>query len=406
MTVGERPWKSLPVVTGVKLGVAEAGIKYQGRTDLAVMVLDDDTTVSGVFTQNAYAAAPVHMCREHLSKGNIRALVVNSGNANACTGEAGALAAQKTCASIGELLKIDPEQVLPFSTGVIGEVLPVEKLEVALPSAVASVEEDAWGKFAKAIMTTDTRPKGASKQIDIDGKTITVSGVCKGSGMINPNMATMLAYVATDAAISQDVLDVICKKAAVKSFNRITIDGDTSTNDSCVLIASGCSNAPALVSESDSHYEQIAQAIIEVHQDLAKQIVEDGEGATKFVDVEVVGGQNENECLNVAYSIAHSPLVKTAMFASDPNWGRIVCAIGYADVDSLDASQVKVWLDDILIVESGGRAAGYTEEAGQQVFDREKFTIKVDLGRGDAQECLWTSDLSHEYIKINAEYRS
>lgn len=406
MAVGDRPWQDLPVINGVKLGVAEAGIKYQGRTDLGVMVFDEGSTVAGVFTQNTYAAAPVHICREHLRSGKIRALVVNSGNANACTGAEGESAAQRSCEAAASHLKLQAQQVLPFSTGVIGEVLPAEKIEVALPSAIENATENAWEDFARAIMTTDTRAKGASKTIEIDGQKISISGVCKGSGMINPNMATMLAYVATDANIAQDLLEDIGKQAAVKSFNRITIDGDTSTNDSCILIATGKSSAPALLSENDAHYEKIVAAIVEVHQELAKQIVEDGEGATKFVEVNVCGGKNAHDCNQVAYAVAHSPLVKTALFASDPNWGRIVCAIGYADVDGLDASKIKVWLDDVLIVEEGGRAAAYTEEAGQAVFNRESFTIKIDLGAGQAEECLWTTDLSHEYIKINAEYRS
>ncbi len=406
MAVGEENWQDLPAIQGLKLGVAKAGIKYPDRTDLAVMLLCEGATVAGVFTQNAYAAAPVDICRQHLSEGSIRALIVNSGNANACTGDEGARAARRSCEALAKLTNSTAEEVLPFSTGVIGELLPIDKIEAALPDAVNSASENQWADFANAIMTTDTRPKGASTSFEWEGNTINVSGVSKGSGMINPNMATMLAYIATDAAVSTDILRELSLLAANKSFNRITIDGDTSTNDSSVLIATGAASVPEITDKNSPLYEKLAAAVIEVNQSLAQQIVEDGEGATKFVTVEVKGGNDEKECFDVAYAIAHSPLVKTAMFAADPNWGRIVAAIGYAGVESLDASKVRVWLDDVAIVEGGGKASSYKEEDGQRVFDQERFTIKVDLSRGDATELLWTTDLSHEYIRINAEYRS
>ncbi len=406
MAVGEEYWQNLPAIKGLKLGVAKAGIKYPDRTDLAVMLLCDGATVAGVFTQNAYAAAPVDICRQHLSSGDVRALVVNSGNANACTGEAGAQAALQSCEALAKLTNSAAQEVLPFSTGVIGELLPIDKITLAMPGAVADASENQWSDFAKAIMTTDTRPKGASASFEWGGNTIHVSGVAKGSGMINPNMATMLAYVATDAGVSSELLSELSVLSANKSFNRITIDGDTSTNDSSILIATGAASTPKITDKNDALYQKLAAAVIEVNQSLAQQIVEDGEGATKFVTVDVGGGENEKECFDVAYAIAHSPLVKTAMFAADPNWGRIVAAIGYAGVESLDANKVRVWLDDVTIVENGGKAASYKEEDGQRVFDQERFTIKVDLGRGDAAELLWTTDLSHEYIRINAEYRS
>ncbi|MFL0804427.1 MAG: bifunctional glutamate N-acetyltransferase/amino-acid acetyltransferase ArgJ [Agarilytica sp.] len=406
MAVGEEYWQDLPAIKGLKLGVAKAGIKYPDRTDLAVILLCDGATVAGVFTQNAYAAAPVDICRQHLSSGDVRALVVNSGNANACTGEAGAQAALQSCEALAKLISSSAQEVLPFSTGVIGELLPIDKITLAIPDAVADASESQWSDFAKAIMTTDTRPKGASASFEWDGSTIHVSGVAKGSGMINPNMATMLAYVATDAGMSLELLSELSVLSANKSFNRITIDGDTSTNDSSILIATGAASTPKITDKNDALYKKLAAAVIEVNQSLAQQIVEDGEGATKFVTVDVGGGENEKECFDVAYAIAHSPLVKTAMFAADPNWGRIVAAIGYAGVESLDANKVRVWLDDVTIVEHGGKAASYKEEDGQRVFDQERFTIKVDLGRGDAAELLWTTDLSHEYIRINAEYRS
>lgn len=407
MAIGESKWADLPPIKGVKLGVIGAGIKYANRNDVGVILLDEGATVAGVFTQNSFAAAPVHICRAHLEKSkSIRALITNSGNANACTGEKGFENALRSCELVAGVIGAKAEQVLPFSTGVIGQDLPIEKIAAVIPSVCEKADEASWFDFAKCIMTTDTRPKGATKTIEWQGETITINGVSKGSGMINPNMATMLAYVATDAKVAADVLQHLINEAAYQSFNRITIDGDTSTNDSCVLMASGASTAQALNRIDDPLYPVLSAAIVSVFQSLAKEIVLDGEGATKFVEVNVQNGQSNQECLDVAYAIAHSPLIKTALFASDPNWGRIVCAIGNAGLQDFDASKIKVWLDDVLIVENGGRAASYKEEDGQAVFNKEFITIRVDLARGSAAEYLWTTDLSHEYIRINAEYRS
>ncbi len=407
MAVTKNEWSDPLPVAGVKLGVSASGIKYADRNDTAVMIFDEGTRVAGVFTKNAFAAAPIAICRQHLSQTQeTRALVINSGNANACTGDPGYKAAVRSCHSLAEHLNVKPEQILPFSTGIIGELLPIEKLEIGMPLAVAAACEENWEAFAKAIMTTDTRPKAAGKQITLDGNVVTISGVSKGSGMINPNMATMLAYIATDANVSADILSKVSTVGAQQSFNRITIDGDTSTNDSCVIAATGKAGNSEINSENHPDFEQFKNAVISVYQDLAKQIVQDGEGATKFIDIIVNGGKTQQESMAVAYAIAHSPLIKTAAAASDPNWGRIVAAIGYADIEGLDCKSVTVKLDDVLIVENGGKAASYREEDGQRVFDQESFSIVVDLGRGSASEQLWTSDLTHEYIRINAEYRT
>lgn len=408
MAVGESVWPEMHAIDGITIGVTAAGIKYDNRHDVCVFAMEEGTAVAGVFTQNAFSAAPVHICKEHLSKtqGYVRGLVINSGNANACTGEEGHEAALESCRSLSGLLRVDAAEVLPFSTGVIGEPLPVRKITRALPGLLFDSADSAWLAAAKAIMTTDTRPKGASCVVRCGDAEIKVTGIAKGSGMIKPNMATMLGFVATDATVDPELLQRLSLLAANRSFNRITIDGDTSTNDSCVVMATGRSAAPAITDENSPYYTELLNALVEVHQSLAQQIVLDGEGATKFVTLDIQGGGSAQECLDVAYAIGHSPLVKTAIFAADPNWGRIVAAIGYASVEQLDASLVRVWLDDVLIVENGGRATSYQEEAGQAVFDRESFTIKVDLGRGQASEILWFSDLSHEYIRINAEYRS
>ena len=412
MAVGEWVWPKMYPIEGVKLGVAAAGVKYADRNDLLVMDICEGASVAGVFTRNAFTAAPVTICKEHLetykndASLSPRFFVINSGNANACSGEAGYQAAIDTCEHLAQLHGLKPSQVLPFSTGVIGVVLPSTKINAAIPAALENASQDNWSDAAKAIMTTDTLPKGASQYIEWKGEKIHVTGISKGSGMINPNMGTMLAYIATDATITPEVLDKISRQAADRSFNRITIDGDTSTNDSCMLVATGKSKAEALNQDSGELFDLICNAVIEIYEALAQCIVRDGEGATKFVEVEVGGGKSKDECMKVAYAICHSPLVKTAMFASDPNWGRIVAAIGYAPVQALNADDVKIWLNDVLIVENGGCAATYTEEAGQKVFDQESFKISVDLGRGNATERLWTSDLSHEYIRINAEYRS
>ncbi|VUD40316.1 Arginine biosynthesis bifunctional protein ArgJ [Thalassocella blandensis] len=407
MAVGEAFWPLMHEISGVRLGVASAGIKYPDRKDVAVLLLAETATVAGVFTQNGFCAAPVKVCKQHLgTTANSRALIINSGNANACTGELGHAAALRTCSALASKIAVETTQVLPFSTGVIGEPLPENKIIAVLDDAIHSASEDHWALFARAIMTTDTRPKGASKVAEWKGQKIHVTGVAKGAGMIKPNMATMLAYVATDAAVSPEALQEISLAAANASFNRISIDGDTSTNDSCMLIASGMSQAEKINDSTDEGYALLLEACIEVYQSLAKQIVMDGEGATKCVKISVRGGKHVQECLDVGYAIAHSPLIKTAMFACDPNWGRIVAAIGYAGIDGLNADRVKVWLDDVLIVADGGRAPNYQEENGQAIFDKAEFSINIDLQRGEYSEHLWTSDLSHEYVRINAEYRS
>jgi glutamate N-acetyltransferase / amino-acid N-acetyltransferase len=407
MAVGLSTWPGvMHPVAGVKLGVAAAGVKHANRNDVLLVAIDEGASVSGVFTQSAFAAAPVILGREHLALGDVRFLVVNSGNANACTGEKGLADARATCESIAQLTGVRTRQVIPFSTGVIGEFLPVDKIVQAIPQALATASEAGWDLAGRTIMTTDTRPKGASVQFDYDGETVTVTGIAKGAGMIRPNMATMLAYIATDAVVAQAVLDTVLKKATDRSFNRITVDGDTSTNDACILIATGQVGLPMLTSASGPLYDKLLAAVTQVQQLLAQAIVRDGEGATKFVTVAVQGGGHTAECLQVAYAIAHSPLIKTAIYASDPNWGRIVAAVGYAGIKGLDPALVSVWLDEVLIVDRGGRAATYTEALGAAVVAQAEFVIRVDLGRGDAQEQVWTCDLSHEYVTINAEYRS
>ena len=406
MAVGKAIWPTMHPVRGVTLGTARAGVKYENRTDLLTIEMCEGAAVAGVFTQNAFCAAPVLVGRERLQAGNIRCFVINSGNANACTGKQGIDDVKTVCAALAQLTNIQPEQVIPFSTGVIGEFLPVEKMVSALPQAIASQQADAWEPAAQAIMTTDTRPKGASMQVVHQDEVINITGIAKGAGMIRPNMATMLAFIATDANIAQPLLEQMVKQAADQSFNRISIDGDTSTNDSCMLIATGQASCQAVTEAQGELYTKLADAICQVHQQLALSIVRDGEGATKCVTVSVEQANHAEECLKVAYAIAHSPLVKTALFASDPNWGRIVCAIGYAGVAELDASLVNVYLDDVCIVKDGQRAAGYQEEQGQAVVDQAEFTVRVELGRGSYSDKIWTTDLSHDYVTINAEYRT
>jgi glutamate N-acetyltransferase / amino-acid N-acetyltransferase len=408
MAVGEAVWPVMHPVAGVAFGTASAGIKKVGRTDILVMALSARSRVAGVFTRNAFCAAPVILGREHLAStaGAIRYLVINSGNANACTGDRGLADAKTTCDWVAKATGVSANQVLPFSTGVIGEYLPLAKIEKALPDALALLDDTAWDKAAGAIMTTDTRPKGASVQFDWAGHRITVTGIAKGAGMIRPNMATMLAYIATDAAVPTELLQTLVTDTANQSFNRISIDGDTSTNDSCILIATGESGAPAVSSHQDPLYAALQQALLSVFQSLAIAVVRDGEGATKCVTVDVSEGASRDECLAVAYAIAHSPLIKTALFASDPNWGRIICAIGYAGLEKLDPSRVQVFLDDVCIVKNGQRASTYTEEQGKAVVSRAEFCIRVQLGRGSFTDQVWTTDLSHDYVTINAEYRS
>ncbi len=406
MAVGRFEWPAMHSIAGVKLGVAAAGIKTPDRKDLLLIAIEENSTVAGVFTQNAFCAEPVKIAKKHLKTSDIRYFIINSGNANACTGSRGYEAAMATCNAVSERANVKAESVLPFSTGVIGQLLPAEKIVAAVPAALAGLTEEGWSDAARAIMTTDTQPKGASVEVVVGGRKIKITGIAKGSGMIKPNMATMLAFVSTDAAIEQSVLEEICRIAANKSFNRITVDGDTSTNDACMLIATGKSGAPVLTEKSSEAFETVLNGVTEVFKQLAQLIVRDGEGATKYIEVDVKSGQHPQECLDVAYAIAHSPLIKTAFFASDPNWGRIVAAIGNAGIDSLDVDKVKVWLGDVLIVENGGVADSYTEESGQAEMNREEIKIVIDLGRGTQREVLWTTDLSHDYIKINAEYRS
>jgi glutamate N-acetyltransferase/amino-acid N-acetyltransferase len=390
-------------IDGVLLGTAEANIKKPERKDLLLIQLDEQATVAGVFTQNRFCAAPVIVAKEHLAAGKgIRALVINTGNANAGTGESGLENARATCIAVAKMLGCRFEQVLPFSTGVIMEPLPVEKLVAGLPQAVSNLQADNWFNASQAIMTTDIVAKAVSKQIKLDGKTVTITGMAKGSGMIHPNMATMLGYIATDAAIAQPLLQQMVTQASDASFNCITVDGDTSTNDALMLIASGKSG----VQINESNRAVLQTALNEVAILLAQAIVRDGEGATKFMTIKIEGGNNAAECKQIAYAVAHSPLVKTAFFASDPNLGRILAAIGYAGIADLDVEKIKLYLDDVLVAEQGGRAASYKEEDGQRIMKQSDIGIRVVLGRGAASATVWTCDFSYDYVKINASYRS
>ena len=391
-------------VAGVELGVAMAGVKKANRRDLLVMRLAEGATVAGVFTQNRFCAAPVILCRRHLAgRYGIRALVVNTGNANAGTGTDGLRRARAVCDGVARALGVRASEVLPFSTGVIMEPLPAERIVAGVPAAVAALREDNWALAAEAIMTTDTVPKAASRRVRLSGGVVTVTGISKGAGMIRPDMATMLGFVATDAGIARPALAAMVRRVAGRSFNAITVDGDTSTNDSFVLVASGASGVRAKGARDAAKLEA---AIESVAVELAQAIVRDGEGATKFVTVRVDGGRNVAECRRVAYAIAHSPLVKTAFFASDPNLGRIVCAVGYAGVPGLDSARVDLYMDDVLVVKRGGRFAGYREEQGAAVLAKPEFTVRAALGRGRASATVWTCDFSYDYVKINAEYRT
>jgi len=399
--------QDLHPVPGVRLGIAMAGVRKAGRRDLTVITLAEGSQVAAVFTQNRFCAAPVQLCRKHLAAGaGIRALLINTGNANAGTGEDGLARAAASCASLARHLGVAAQQILPFSTGVIMESLPVDRITAAMPAALADLAEDRWSQAAEAIMTTDTLPKAASRQVRIDGRTVTVTGISKGAGMIRPNMATMLGFVATDAAVEPALLRALVKEAADRSFNRITIDGDTSTNDSFVLIASGVAGNATIAQFDSEDGALLRDAVIAVAEQLAQAIVRDGEGATKFITVQVDGGRSEVECRQVAYAIAHSPLVKTAFFASDPNLGRILAAVGYAGIADLDQTQIDLYLDDVLVAVHGGRNPAYREEEGQRVMKQAEITVRVDLGRGDEQAIVWTCDLSHDYVSINADYRS
>lgn len=394
-------------VAGVRIGVTEAGVRKAHRKDLTVFLLDEGTSVAGVFTQNRFCAAPVQVGREHLAAGQgIRAMVINTGNANAGTGAAGLANARATCAALAQALGVKAEQILPFSTGVIMEALPVERIVAGLPAAIANAQADHWAAAAEGIMTTDTQPKAYSRQLQVDGKTVTVTGISKGAGMIRPNMATMLGYVATDAAIAPALLQDLVKELADGSFNRVTIDGDTSTNDSFMLVATHqAGNAPITAWDS-ADAQALKAALLEVSRLLAQAIVRDGEGATKFITVQIDGGKTEAECCLAAYAIAHSPLVKTAFFASDPNLGRILAAVGYAGIEDLDQSKIDLHLDDVHVVVDGGRHPSYQEADGQRVMKQSEITVRVGLGRGVASQTVWTCDFSHEYVTINADYRS
>ncbi|TDX30258.1 glutamate N-acetyltransferase [Modicisalibacter xianhensis] len=404
MAVGQAYFPDMPVIEGVRLGSAKAGIKKPGRRDLVVIEIAEGSRVAGTFTRNAFRAAPVHVAQRHLAQGNARYLLVNTGNANAGTGESGMRDAETCCQALGELAGASAEAVLPFSTGVIGEPLPVERIRASLPEALASLDSsgEAWRLAAEGILTTDTRAKGASATCDIDGKTVIINGISKGSGMIKPNMATMLGFVATDADIDQVLLESLLREGVDRSFNCITVDSDTSTNDACMLIATGRSARVA----SDDAIAAFRAALDRVLIELAQAIIRDGEGATKFITLEVGEARSRQEALDVAFTVAHSPLVKTALYASDANWGRILAAVGRAPVEDFDVERVVIDLDDVRLVEGGGRAASYSEQAGSAVMAKEEITIRIRLGRGESAATVWTSDLSHDYVSINADYRS
>jgi glutamate N-acetyltransferase/amino-acid N-acetyltransferase len=394
-------------VTGITIGTAMAGVRKANRRDLTVVTLAEGSTVAGVFTSNRFCAAPVQLCREHLAAGSgVRAILVNTGNANAGTGADGLARALSTCAALAALLGCTPAQVLPFSTGVIMETLPNDRIEAALPAALADARADHWAAAAEAIMTTDTVPKAASATLSIGGKVVAVTGISKGAGMIRPNMATMLGFIATDAAIAPLLLQQLVREAADESFNRITIDGDTSTNDSFVLIATHAAGNTPIASLESTDGRALRAAVFEVARQLAQAIIRDGEGATKFITVRIEGGASVAECRLAAYAISHSPLVKTAFFASDPNLGRILAAVGYAGIADLDQTKIDLFLDDVHVVESGGRRASYREADGQRVMKQSEITVRVNLNRGPHEATVWTCDLSYDYVKINADYRS
>lgn len=403
MTEGQA--SHLPIA-GIRLGTAAAGIKYPDRRDLVIIEMAPGSTCAAVFTRNAFCAAPVQVARQHLDTASPSYLLINSGNANAGTGSEGLAVCIASCEALAEAAGCAAEQVLPFSTGVIGESLPLDKIRAALPQALASLDKNGWPTAARAIMTTDTVPKLISRSYESDGRTITVTGMAKGSGMIRPDMATMLAYVATDAKVDASLLQGCLQQAVGPSFNSITVDGDTSTNDACVLMATGASGHPAITDLNSAAYAALFDAVRGVCMQLARAIVKDGEGATKLVQIMVEEAADIAEARQVAYTIAHSPLVKTALFASDPNWGRILAAVGRAGILDLDVDVIRIWLDDVSIVREGGRDPGYTEAAGQAVMDRDEFTIRVELGRGKAEARVLTCDLSYDYVKINAEYRT
>jgi glutamate N-acetyltransferase/amino-acid N-acetyltransferase len=394
-------------IAGVRIGVTEAGIRKANRKDLTVVLIDKGASVSGVFTQNRFCAAPVQLCREHLASGTpVRAMLINTGNANAGTGEDGRARALKSCVSLAHRLDISPQEILPFSTGVIMESLPVDRIEAGLAGALADVRENNWLRAAEGIMTTDTVAKAFGTQVMIGGARVSITGISKGAGMIRPNMATMLGFMATDACVSQALMHQLANELAEGSFNRVTVDGDTSTNDSFVVIATNKASHAVIDSLDSADGKALKTAMLEVARKLAQAIVRDGEGATKFISIKVEGGKNQLECRQVAYAIAHSPLVKTAFFASDPNLGRILAAVGYAGISDLDQTGIDLYLDDVHVAVQGGRNPLYREEEGQRVMKQSEITVRVVLGRGDAADTVWTCDLSHEYVTINADYRS
>jgi len=399
--------KSLFPIAGVKIGIVEAGIRKQGRKDLSVFILDPGCSVGGVFTTNRFCAAPVQICQIHLGQGEeIRALLVNTGNANAGTGADGLARASSTCEALAERLKVKPSQILPFSTGVIMESLPSERIIDGLDGAIANAKVDHWLDAAQAIMTTDTAPKAFGAQVDIGGKLVSITGISKGAGMIRPNMATMLGFIATDACVNPVLMQHIATALAEGSFNRITVDGDTSTNDSLVVVASHQAGNERIDSLQSQEGQLFFNALLGVARQLAQAIVRDGEGATKFITVHVAGGASVQDCSKVAYAIAHSPLVKTAFYASDPNLGRILAAVGYAGIEDLDQSLIELYLDDVHVATHGGRHPNYQEAEGQRVMKQSEITVRVELGRGSATHTVWTCDFSHEYVTINADYRS
>jgi glutamate N-acetyltransferase/amino-acid N-acetyltransferase len=405
------PAADLYPVPGVRWGITEAGIRKANRKDLSVLLLDEGASVGAVFTQNRFCAAPVQICREHLAKNGgktagIRAMLINTGNANAGTGDDGLSRAHASCIALARLLDLSPEQILPFSTGVIMEPLPNDRIAAGLPAALADAKEDNWGNAAEAIMTTDTVAKAFSKRIKIAGAEVTITGISKGAGMIRPNMATMLGFMATDACIAQPLMAQLAKELAEGSFNRVTVDGDTSTNDSFVVVASNKARHAPVTSLDSADGQALRAAMLDIAKKLAQAIVRDGEGATKFMTIQIEGGKTGEECRKVAYAIAHSPLVKTAFFASDPNLGRILAAVGYAGIDDLDQTKIDLYLDDVLVAKNGGRHPGYVEADGQRVMKQSEITVRVLLGRGTASDTVWTCDFSYDYVKINADYRS
>jgi glutamate N-acetyltransferase/amino-acid N-acetyltransferase len=403
---------SLLDIKGLRIGVTEAGIRKANRKDLTVVLIDEGASVAGVFTQNRFCAAPVQICREHLAlntvtgAGGIRAMVINTGNANAGTGEDGLMRARSTCESLADMLGFTPQQILPFSTGVIMEPLPYDRIAAGLDAAIGDAKTSNWLRAAEAIMTTDTVPKAFSKQVQIAGKTISITGISKGAGMIRPNMATMLGFMATDACVAPGAMQQLAMELANGSFNCVTVDGDTSTNDSFVVIATNKASNVPISNWASTEGAALKAAMLEVARHLAQAIVRDGEGATKFISIQVDGGISSEECRKVAYAIAHSPLVKTAFFASDPNLGRILAAVGYAGIDDLDQTKIDLFLDDVNVATQGGRNPSYQESEGQRVMKQSEITVRVVLGRGQASETVWTCDLSYDYVKINADYRS